>query len=293
MIGISTYGNRPAHLVPVARHAESLGFGGLWVGEHILQPMEYQSVHPHDEGKARPLVVTSNRTMYDMWVAVGTMLGATTRLKVTTGIYLLPLRHPIFTARAVISAQQMSGGRFRLGVGSGWWKEEFESLGVPFGERAQRYDEALTVLPKLLAGEVVENAGRFYPFRKLRLADEPVPVPILFGGTKGKALWRAAALGDGWYGPMVPMNEAIALKREIERLREELGRTGPFSFEARVRGEPSLQGLAPYREAGFDTLIIPWETIQIEHGFEMSLDDKYRRLDAIAKALKLQPAKFA
>ena len=289
MIGISTYGNRPEHLVPVAKHAESLGFGGVWVGEHILQPMEYASVHPYDDGKARPLVVTSNRTMYDAWVAVSAMLTATTRLQVTTGIYLLPLRHPVLTARAAITAHQISGGRFRLGVGSGWWKEEFENVGVPFGERAARYDEALRVLPRLLAGEVVENAGPYYPFQKLKLVDEPASVPIIFGGAKGKALQRAATMGDGWYGPMVTVDESIAIKRDIEGRRAAAGRTNPFSFEARVRGEPTWDGLSRYREAGFDTLVVPWETIQFEHGFEMTLEQKYRRLDGIAKALRLKP----
>jgi probable F420-dependent oxidoreductase len=289
MIGLSTYGNHPEHLVPVAKHAESLGFEGIWVGEHILQPMEYESVHPYDEGKARPLVVTSNRTMYDAWVAVSAMLAATTRLKVTTGIYLLPLRHPVLTARAAITAHQISGGRFRLGVGSGWWKEEFENVGVPFNERATRYDEALRVLPPLLAGEVVENDGPHYPFQKLKLVEEPAAVPIIFGGTKGRALTRAATLGDGWYGPMVTADESIAIKGEIERLRKAAGRTNPFVYEARVRGEPSWDSFARYREAGFDSLIVPWETIQFEHGFDMTLEQKYRRLDGIARALGLKP----
>ena len=289
MIGISTYGNRPEHLVPVARHAESLGFDGLWVGEHILQPMDYESVHPYDHGKERPLVVTSSRTMYDPWVAVSAMLAATTRMVVTTGIYLLPLRHPVLTARAAITAHQISGGRFRLGVGSGWWKEEFENLGVPFGERASRYDEALRVLPPLLAGQVVENAGPHYPFRKLSLVDEPAAVPLIFGGAKGKALRRAATQGDGWYGPMVTAEESIAIKQDIERLRAQAGRTNPFAFEARVRGEPTYDGLARYREAGFDTLVVPWETIQFEHGFDMTLDQKFRRIEAIARALRLKP----
>ena len=289
MIGISTYGNRPEHLVPVARHAESLGFDGVWVGEHILQPMDYESVHPYDDGKERPLVVTSNRTMYDAWVAVSAMLAATTRLKVTTGIYLLPLRHPVLTARAAITAHQVSGGRFRLGVGSGWWKEEFENVGVPFGERAARYDEALRVLPRLLAGEVVENPGPHYPFKKLKLVDDPAAVPIIFGGVKPRALQRAVTMGDGWYGPMVTAEESIAIKRDIERLRAAAGRTNPFAFEARVRGEPTYEGLSGYREAGFETLVVPWETVQFEHGFEMTLEQKFRRLDGIAKALRLKP----
>ena len=289
MIGISTYGNRPEHLVPVAKRAEALGFGGIWVGEHILEPMQFESAHPYDEGKERPPVVTSNRTMYDIWVLVGAIIGATSRIIVTTGVYLLPLRHPVLSARAAISAHQASCGRFCLGVGSGWWKEEAENLGVPFAERGSRYDEALRILPKLFAGEVVENAGPAYPFGKLKLTDEPVRIPLIFGGTKDKALSRAAELGDGWYGPMVPEDEAIALMREIKRRRAALGHTAPFSFQARVRGEPSLETVRAYRSAGFDTIVIPWETIQFEYGFEMTLAQKYRRLESIARALGVKP----
>ena len=124
MFGISTYGFRPEHIVPVAKHAEALGFSGVWVGEHILEPAAFASVHPYDEGKDAPPVVTHVRTMYDIWLTVGAIIAATSRLRVTTGVYLLPLRHPVFSARAAISAQQLSGGRFRFGVGVGWWKEE-------------------------------------------------------------------------------------------------------------------------------------------------------------------------
>ena len=287
--GIATYGFRPEHIVPVARHAEALGFGGIWLGEHILEPQAFESAHPHDEGKDRVPVHTRARTMYDMWVMVGGILGATTRLAVTTGIYLLPLRHPVLSARAAISAQQLAGGRFRLGLGAGWWQEEAENLGVPFDERMRRFGESIRVLPRLFAGEMVENPGPAYPFKALRVTEEPVHIPLVFGGTGPKALDRAATLGDGWYGPMVKPEEAIQLKREIEHLRAKLGRTTPFSFQARVWGEPSLDALRTYIDAGFDTLVVPCETIQGELGFEMTLDQKFRRLDGIAKAFCLKP----
>jgi alkanesulfonate monooxygenase SsuD/methylene tetrahydromethanopterin reductase-like flavin-dependent oxidoreductase (luciferase family) len=287
MIGFSTYGMRPEYIVPVARHAEALGFDGVWVGEHILEPLHSESVHPYGEGRARASIVTGSRTMYDLWVLVGGILGATSRLIVTTGIYLLPLRHPVLSARACISAQQLSGGRFRLGVGAGWWKEEFESLGLSFDERGRRTDEALLVLQGLLRGEALENPGPFYPFPKLRLIDAPVSLPILFGGTHGRALARAAELGDGWYGPTLPIDQAIALKLKIERLRAAAGRRGPYSFEARVGGEPTLENIRSWRDAGFDTIVVPWETIQGDHGFEIPLARIYERLEQIAQALAL------
>lgn len=283
--GIATYGFRPDHIVPLARHIEARGFSGIWLGEHILEPRNFEALHPYDEGKARVVVHTVARKMYDMWTMVGAILGATSRLTVTTGIYLLPLRHPVATARAAISAQQIGGGRLRLGLGAGWWREESEGLGVPFEERNRRFQESLPLLPRLFAGEWVENPGPFYPFKPLRLTEEPVAIPLIFGGTGPKALERAARLGAGWYGPMVPPAEALDLKRRIEGLRAEAGLTAPFSFQARVRGEPSPTELKPYIDGGFDTLVVPSETFQGELDFDMTLDQKFARADGIAKAL--------
>jgi alkanesulfonate monooxygenase SsuD/methylene tetrahydromethanopterin reductase-like flavin-dependent oxidoreductase (luciferase family) len=284
-LGVGTYGFRPDHIIPLARHIEALGFDGLWLGEHIVEPRVFESVHPYDEGKVRVPVITRARTMYDMMTMVGGILGATSSMIVTTGTYLLPLRHPVATARAAISAQQIGGGRFRLGLGAGWWVEESQSLGVPSNERWKRYNEALGLLPKLLAGEWVENHGPVYPFRSLRVTEEPVDIPLIFGGTGPKALRRAALSGAGWYGPMVPLQEALALKRTIETIRAEAALTSAFSFEARVRGEPTLEALRPYVDAGFETLVIPCETFQGDAGFDMALDQKLRRAEEIARSL--------
>ena len=286
-LGFATYGIRPADLVPLARHAESLGFHGIWLGEHIMEPREFVSIHPHDEGKTRVPVHTVARKMYDMWTMVGGILGATTRLTVTTGIYLLPLRHPVATARAAITAQQIGGGRFQLGTGAGWWDEEAECLGVPPAERHKRYREALKVLPPLFAGEWVSNEGPAYPFKELRVTEEPVDIPLVFGGTGPKALERSALQGRGWYGPMVKPEEAIGYINRIREIRKEHGLNGSYSFQARVWGEPTLENMQPYLDAGFDTLVVPSETLQGEYDYDMTLEQKCRRLDEIAKAMKL------
>ena len=284
--GIATYGFRPDDIVPLARHAEALGFHGIWLGEHILEPKTFESVHPHDEGKKRVPVHTVARKMYDMWTMVGGILGATQKIMVTTGILILPLRHPVATARAAITAQQIGQGRFNLGMAAGWWKEESEGIGVPFDLRMQRYNEALRVLPKLLAGEWVSNEGPHFPFQTLRVTEEPVRIPFVFGGTAPKALERAARHGDGWYGPMVKPEEAIHLMNEIRALRERFGATRPFSFQARVWGEePTRESLQPYIDAGFDTLVVPSETFQGELDFDMTLEQKLRRLEQLAANL--------
>ena len=287
--GIATYGFRPSHIVPLARHAEALGFDGIWLGEHIAEPKEFESVHPHDEGKARVPVHTRARTMYDLMAMVSGILGATSRVTVTTGIYMLPFRHPVLTARAAITAQQIGEGRFRLGMGAGWWKEEGEAVGMPWDERMKRYNEAFGLLQKLFAGEWVENPGPAFPFRTLRLTEEPVKIPLILGGTMPKALDRAARSGDGWYSPMVRPDEAIGVMREIQKRRAELGLTTPYTYQARVWGEPTLDVLRPYFGSGFDTLVVPCETFQGELAFDMTLDQKYRRLEEIARNLNIKP----
>ena len=285
--GIATYGFRPADIVPLARHAEELGFDGIWLGEHILEPKEFESVHPHDEGKKFVPVHTIARKMYDMWTMVGGILGATRKLHVTTGIYLMSLRHPVATARAAITAQQIGDGRFSLGMGAGWWKEESESLGVPFEDRMKRYNESLRVLPALFNGEWVENAGPAFPFKALRVTEEQVRIPFVFGGTAPKALERAAKIGDGWYGPMVKPEEAIGVMQQVRKLRSDMGLTTPYSYQARIWGEPTRESVQPYIDTGFDTLVVPSEIFQGELDYGMTLDQKFRRLEQLAKNLRI------
>lgn len=288
--GIATYGFRPDDIVPLARHAEKLGFSGIWLGEHIAEPRQFESVHPHDEGKAFVPVHTVARKMYDMWTMVGGLLGATQKLTVTTGIYLLSLRHPVATARAAITAQQIGGGRFNLGIGAGWWKEESESLGIAFEDRNKRYNESLRLLPHLFNGEWVSNEGPHFPFKELRVTEWPVRIPIVLGGTGPKALERAARIADGWYGPMVRAEESIGYKEIIEKHRAEMGLTTPFSFQARVWGEPTMDTMAPYIKAGFDTMVIPCETFQGRLDFDMTLEQKLERIEGFAKVLGIKPA---
>src|SRR5436853_6330316 len=109
-VGITMYSNRPEEMVPIAKHAEALGYEGVWLGDHIAVPEVMSDEHPY--ATRVPMVLPGDERIYDSWVTIGAILGSTTRLKVASGIYLLPLRHPILTARACLSAHKMSGGRF-------------------------------------------------------------------------------------------------------------------------------------------------------------------------------------
>jgi alkanesulfonate monooxygenase SsuD/methylene tetrahydromethanopterin reductase-like flavin-dependent oxidoreductase (luciferase family) len=224
-------------------------------------------------------------------VTIGAIIGGTKKLKVASGVYLLPMRHPILTARAALSAHKMSGGRFRFGVGVGWLGEEFQAVGANFKDRAKSMEEILDVLPKLFAGNgPVAHAGPLFPFPALQLTREPVKIPMLFGGTKLPAIRRAAIRGDGWYGTTIPLEECIAIKGEIERVRAERGLAAqPYEFIGRPVGPVTNENLDRYRKAGFHNLVLPWESIHPSGQADMSLDAKKRSLDRVAKTLGLKP----
>jgi alkanesulfonate monooxygenase SsuD/methylene tetrahydromethanopterin reductase-like flavin-dependent oxidoreductase (luciferase family) len=136
-VGITTYNYPPQELINLARTAERLGFEGLWFGEHYVIPGAYGSKHPGISGAAdhkEDDILSPSVRLYDPWFTLGAIAGATTTLKLGTAICILPIMHPLLLARATATAHDVSGGRFRLGMGAGWLKEEFEALGVPFEE---------------------------------------------------------------------------------------------------------------------------------------------------------------
>ena len=288
-VGITLYSNPPEEMVPICQHAEALGFEGVWVGDHVVAPEVMADKHPYSTRV--PMVVAGDERMYDSWVMIGAIIGATSRLMVSSGVLLLPLRHPILTARACLSAHKMSQGRFRFGVGVGWLADEFKALGVTFKERAKHFEEMLDILQKLFAGTgPVAHDGPLYPFPLLQLTREPARIPLLFGGTKLPAIRRAALRGDGWYGTTIPLEDSIVIKQEIERIRREHGLyKKPYQFIGRPVGPITMENYDRYRAAGFHNLVITWELLHPSGQADMSLGAKFKSLDKVAKTLGLKP----
>lgn len=288
-VGIAMYGSDPTQLVPIARRADELGFDGLWLGEHVVLPEDMAEEHPYSAGRSTPAVLSADPRMYDIWTMIGALIAATRRVTVSTGIYLLPLRHPLVSARAAITAQQISGGRFMFGVAAGWLSSEYQALAVSFDDRGRRFDEILDLLPKLFAGGPVEHAGEFYAFPRLAFVRAPIRIPILMGGTKRPALRRAALKGDGWYGSSLPFEENIRIREEIERYRREFGRAKePFLYYHRILGRPIAHNLEKFRAAGCENLIIPFDAIHPPTSSDLSTPAILRSLENVAKDIGLK-----
>jgi probable F420-dependent oxidoreductase len=135
----------------------------------------------------------------DPLVTLGWIAGFTERIGLGTSIVLVPLHHPMHLAKETATLQQLSGGRFRLGVGMGWHEDEFGFMGVPFGGRGRRANEALRLMKALWAGER-EFHGEHWSFENATFGPLPAEAPeIWVGGSSEPAIRRARELGDVWH----------------------------------------------------------------------------------------------
>ncbi|MCW2498460.1 MAG: Luciferase-like monooxygenase [Frankiales bacterium] len=286
-IGLSAYGMPARDLLELSIAADRLGFDGLWLGEHLFHPAEYSSKHPSD-GSAQhhtgPIVVPDTE-LVDPWVVFGAIAAATTHLRVATGIYLLPLRHPLLTARTVATAQELSGGRVVLGIGAGWLREEFDALDIAYAERMPRLEESVEVLRKAWAGGTFAHSGRHFCFPSLQVTARRVDVPLVLGGNGPKALARAARLGDGWFSSGTPsMESAVALRDALVREREQASRTEPFRCVFRVE-DLDAQAVSRYGSEGIDDLVLWADKVWVG----ATREDRERSLARCAHALGLDP----
>lgn len=173
-------------LVALTELVDRCGYDSLWVGDHISFPV----------------------AILDPLLQLAQCAVASRRLLLGTGVYLLPLRHPVPVAKQVATLDHLTEGRLIFGVGvGGEFPKEYEACGVPRNERGARLGEGVAVLRKLWTGAPVSHAGRFYgPFTDLPMAPpprQPGGPPIWFGGRSEAALRRTGRLGDGYLSYVV------------------------------------------------------------------------------------------
>jgi probable F420-dependent oxidoreductase len=174
----------PAYTIDPAfmgRTAERLGFDSIWYAEHPAVPVESASPFPATGG-AIPWTYSH---FTDPYIALARASGVTTTLKLATGITLVPQRNPLLLAKEIAALDHHSGGRFILGVGTGWLKEEVEIFGGNFARRWTQTREALDVMKALWSQEAAEFHGEFFDFPPVRSYPKPVQKPhppIVLGG---------------------------------------------------------------------------------------------------------------
>lgn len=271
----------PEQMMDVARFAEELGFEGVMLGDHGVFPRDVKTVYPYSADGKPPM--TPDSWYPDCWVSIGAMAAVTARLKFSVSVYVLPLRNPFEVARATGTLDIFSQGRFILGVGAGWMKDEFDIYGVDFHTRGKRMDEMIAILRKFWQGGMVEHHGQFFDFPALEISPAPGrPVPVFTGGANPAALKRAAHTADGWIGAGNTPEEVPALMAELQRLRREAGRDHlPFETVIGLKTPPDVATFKQLEEQGMTAGVS--YPFMFSLGRTSTLDQKKRVMEAFAE----------
>jgi probable F420-dependent oxidoreductase len=228
-------------LLPVAEAAERLGFDSVFTAHHVALPYERESRYPYQHSGTE-IAMTPGIQWLDPLVALALVAAVTDRVRLGTSVLVLPYRNPVNLAAEAASLDALSDGRLILGVGAGWMREEFATLGLDPSERGARTDEYIEVLRALWTQDPASFDGRFCSFDGTVLAARPQRdggPPIWVGGNTGPGLRRALRQGDGWHGFEVYPEDMPQVHDELARFGDELGRD-PGELELSV-----ARGLIP------------------------------------------------
>jgi probable F420-dependent oxidoreductase len=208
----------------LARLAEAAGFDSVLAIDHVVLPEDYASSYPYSATGRLPGSHASHYPDPLVWMAY--VAAATTRLRLMTGVIILPQRNPLVLAKQVATLDHMSGGRIELGIGVGWLKEEFAALGVPFERRGKRADEYVAAMRALWRGDNASFAGEFVNFQQVSCNPKPVTgsVPIFVGGHSEAAAKRAGRIGDGFFPSIGAQVDVMPLFDVVRRAAEAAGR---------------------------------------------------------------------
>lgn len=243
----------------IAKKAEDLGFASIWAPEHPVLPVHTTVGYPAAPDRPIPRTVG---IISDPFVSLARASATTTKIKLGTGICLVPERTPLLLAKEIATLDHYSGGRFLFGIGAGWQKEETEIMGGDFPHRWTQTRDAVLAMKELWTSDESEYHGKYYDFPPVKCfpkpAQKPHP-PVLLGGSAKNVFKRTVEWGDGWM-PVSVSPKTIKQGREtLNELATAAGRD-PASISILAFGQPGqlrkkddLEGL---EEAGAEHAII-------------------------------------
>ncbi len=245
-------------LTELATGAEAAGFESLWTVEHVLFPDAYESEYPYDVGGK--MAMTAETPLPDPLIWLTWVAAVTEKIRLGTGILILPQRNPLILAKSLATIDELSGGRMELGVGVGWLKEEFDALGIPFERRGARTDEYIEVLRTVWSGDHADHHGEFADFSGVSVNPKPVngSVPIHIGGHTARSARRAGLHGDGYFPGKGDLAELIGIVRQTA---SDAGRD-PAAIEitshsAGIFGEDPRGAVEELASLGVSRIVVP------------------------------------
>jgi probable F420-dependent oxidoreductase len=258
----------PQVLRELAQLADERGFAELYLGEHVVLFDEPIDEYPGSTQKTVPF--PPNTPLPEPLVALAYLASATRRIRLATGIMILPQRNPIYTAKQVATLDWLSGGRLDVGIGVGWNRLEYAAVGVPWSRRGDRCDEYVDLLRALWRDDPTEHHGEFWDLATCHQYPKPLQEggpPLWFGGSSDRALSRVAARGDGWYifntrpswlSDRVAVLDRLltAAGRTLDEVSVVVGTTGP--------SRPTSSELAEYADIGVSQVVVSLTSTGLE-----------------------------
>ena len=216
--------------VQIAQLAERLDYHSVWFSDHVLMTLTSTSAHvanPESRKRAYP----ERPNMLDAAVVMGGVAASTSRIKMAPSVLIAPYRNPLSDARQLVTVDVLSSGRLIVGVGSGWMKEEFDALGLPYEDRLAMTEECIEIYKRSWTQDVVEFHGRFYNFENVSMDPKPVQKPrppIIFGGISKVTARLAVRHCDGFFpiflDPHAGPDRYGPVQDEIRGEAEKIGR---------------------------------------------------------------------
>jgi probable F420-dependent oxidoreductase len=237
----------------IAQAAEDLGFESLWVGEHPVL------IDPHE----RPSPLPPHTPLLDPVAMVSYLASGTSRIKLGTGIVILPLRNPVILAKQMATADVLSDGRVILGVGVGYVPGEYAAVGVDFTTRGRMADEYIDAMRSLWTEDQPFCHGDFTSISGVQSHPRPTlpgGVPIVASGASRAALRRAVSKADGWYGFFIDTDNCARLVDELSGIADTDGRPAQLG-KLEITITPPNGTVTPdqaerYRDLGVDRLVL-------------------------------------
>jgi probable F420-dependent oxidoreductase len=254
----------------MARKAEEVGFESIWYAEHPVLPVHSES--PFPSGGPIP---ENYAHFADPYIALARASGATSTIKLATGITLVPERNPVLLAKEIASLDRFSGGRFLFGIGAGWNREETEIMGGDFDHRWTQVREAVAVMKELWTKDVAEFHGRYYNFPPVKCNPKPVQQPhppVILGGMAKNVLRRVVAWGDGWMPNRISPSELEKSRQILDTLAAEAGRN-PSALTITVYGQsPDRAVVQDLLNAGADRVVVRPQHVNTEEEMGQQLE---------------------
>ena len=278
----------PSHYVPLAKAAEETGWHSFVIPDSICYPEVSDSKYPYTPDGDRHFL--EDKPFIEPFSLIPALAAVTTKLRFTTFVVKLPIRHPVLVAKSVASVAVLSEDRFAFGVGTSPWPEDFQVTGTEWKTRGRRMDEMIEIIRGLNAGGFFAYHGKHYDVPSIKICPTPKkPVPILIGGHAEAALERAARLGDGWMH--AGSDDLDAMLKRLNALRREHGRDRrPFEVHVISLEAFNLDGIRRLEDIGVTDVIMGFRNPYVEPIDSQTLQQKLDLMrmyadNVIAKAI--------